>query len=86
MAVFETLVRTRTGQETLEASVLPSKIVMTAVLPIEVSVTTSTNVGIAIANPNAALASVILTLRRADGTQFTSTTINIAARRQISGS
>jgi hypothetical protein len=84
MSVFETLVRTRSGQETLEASVLPSDIMMTALVPIEVSAATSTNVGIAIANPNTALASLILTLRRSDGTQFSTTTINISARRQIS--
>ncbi len=83
MTVFENLIQA--GPDvTLETSLVPSNLLTNALLPVDVSSSLSKNLGIAIANPNAALASVTLTLRKADGTDFSTTTLTVNSRRQTS--
>jgi hypothetical protein len=82
MSVFETVTQSR-AQDTLEAAAIPANLMMTALIPIDVSATESRNVGIAVVNPNSALVTVAMTLRRSDGTTFTTGTLTISSRRQI---
>jgi hypothetical protein len=83
MLVFENLVET-SNLGTLEAgAVVPSNLIVNALLPIDVSRTLLRNIGIAIANPNSGPANVTMTLNNSDGTQRTSTTLTIATRQQI---
>jgi hypothetical protein len=78
---FETLIQTRTA-DTQQVGVFPPELVSNAVLPVEVSAALQKTLGIAIANPNPAAANLVLTLRRADGTLFTSGTVSLLARQQ----
>jgi hypothetical protein len=80
--VFETFVQTR-SQDTLEVGVFPPNLTANALLPVDVSSVSSNTLGIAMANPNNALASITLTLRRSDGTLFTTATTTISTRRQV---
>jgi len=83
MLVFENLVET-SNLGTVEAgAVVPSNLIVNALLPIDVSRSLLRNVGIAIANPNSGPANVTMTLNNSDGTPRTSTTLTIATRQQI---
>jgi hypothetical protein len=53
------------------------------VLFVDVSTRLSKNVGVAIVNPNNANTTVTLTLRRSDGVQFATRTVDIVTRRQF---
>jgi len=55
-----------------------------ALMPVDVSNALGKNVGIAVANPSGAIATLTLTLRKSDGTQFSTATLTIPTRRQIS--
>src|SRR5215471_14487361 len=70
MIVFQSF--TQAGNlGTIEAGrVVPSNLMVNALMPIDVSSRLLRNVGVAIANPNNALASVTLTLSNSNGTQF----------------
>jgi len=83
LVVFETFVQTR-SQDTLEVSVLPTNLTTNALLPVDVSRTLLTTLGIAIGNPFNSSAIVTMTLRKSDGTQFTAITITVPAHQQIS--
>jgi hypothetical protein len=82
LVASETLIQTR-GQDVFQVGVFPPNLATNVLLPVQISTTLARNVGIAIANPNNIAANIILTLRRADGTQFTATTISVLARQQI---
>jgi hypothetical protein len=83
MVAQETFLQTR-EQDTLAVGVFPPVLMTNAIMPVDRSVRASTTLGVAFANPNAALASVTLTLRRSDGTLFSTSTFTISGRRQIS--
>jgi len=83
MFVFANVIQTRSA-ETLEASLVPSKLVTSALLPVDLSRNLSPDLGIAITNPNNSFASITLTLTKSDGTQVTSTTLAAPTRGQIS--
>jgi len=83
MLVFANVIQTRSG-ETLEATFVPSNLVTSALLQADLSRSLSRDLGIAIANPNNAAATVTFTLTKFDGTQVASTTLAVLARQQIS--
>jgi hypothetical protein len=83
MIVFDTITQTR-GQNTLQAGVLPSNLIMNALLPVSVSSTSSKNLALAIVNPNNGIATVNMALIRSDGTQLTTTALTISGHQQVS--
>lgn len=83
LVAFETINQTRSG-DTLQVGVFASDLTLNGLLPVDISKKSSKTLGVAIANPNPGAANLTLTLRKTDGTQLTSTTINVPARQQIS--
>jgi len=77
----ETLVQTR-AQDVFQVGVFPSNLATNVLLPVQISASLAKTLGVAIANPNNIAANITLTLRRADGTQFTTATISVLARQQ----
>jgi hypothetical protein len=84
LVAFETFGLREGDSGTPQAGVLPPDLTTNSLLFIDSSVGLSKNLGVAIVNPNASTASVILTLRKNDGTQVATTTVNIPARQQTS--
>jgi hypothetical protein len=86
MVAFETFGLHGRGSDggTLQAGVLPAGLTTNAVLFVETSGRLSKNLGVAIVNPNNSDLSVSMTLRKDDGTQIASGTLNVPARRQVS--
>src|SRR5262245_56092831 len=82
LVASETLIQTR-GQDVFQVGVFPPNLATNVLLPVQISTSLARTLGIAIANPNNIAANITLTLRRADGTQFTATTLSVLARQQI---
>jgi hypothetical protein len=82
IAATETIIQTR-ATDTLQVGVFPPNLATNVLLPVQVSASIGRTLGVAIANPNNASVNVTLTLRRSDGTQFTSTLIQVLARQQM---
>jgi len=66
----------------IQTSLDAQPLVLSALMFVNESVRLSKDIGIAIVNPNNGVASVILTVRKNDGTQLQTKTIQIATRRQ----
>jgi hypothetical protein len=79
---METFSFTTTATTTLAGTAAPD-IITSAVLFADVSDRLDRNVGIAIANPNNAVASITLILRKDDGTQLGTRTITLNGRSQL---
>jgi len=84
LVVFETFGMREGNSGTPQAGVLPPDLTTNAVLFVDSSGRLSKNLGVAIVNPNASNANVALTLRKSDGTQVATTTVNIPSHQQIS--
>jgi hypothetical protein len=83
LVVFETFGEKR-GTETTQAGVLPADMTTSVMLFVSTSGRLSRNLGVAIANPGSTDATVILTLRRDDGTSIGTKTIVVKAKNQTS--
>jgi len=68
----------------IQSSVMPPALVTSAVMFVNESTRLSKDVGIAMVNPNNGVATVTLTVRKNDGTQLLTRTIQIPTRRQVS--
>lgn len=85
LVVFETFgLRGHGDAGTPQAGVLPPDLTTNAVLFVDNSGRLSKNLGVAIVNPNASNANVALTLRKNDGTQLATTTVNVPSHQQTS--
>jgi hypothetical protein len=68
----------------IQSSVMPPALVTSAAMFVNESTRLSKDVGIAMVNPNNGVATVTLTVRKNDGTQLLTKTIQIPTRRQVS--
>jgi len=84
LIVFETFGLRHDDSGTRQAGILPPDLTTNAVLFVDSSDRLAKNLGVAIVNPNGSTASVKLTLRRHDGTQVATTTVDVPARQQTS--
>ena len=85
LVVFETFgMRGRGDAGTTQAGVLPPDLTTNAVLFVDSSGRLAKNLGVAIVNPNSTNANVTLTLRKNDGTQVATTTVNVPSHQQTS--
>ncbi len=83
LVVFETFgMRGHGDAEMTQAGVLPPDLTINSVLFVDSSGRLAKNLGVAIVNPNALAATVTLTLRKNDGTQVATTTVNVPPRQQ----
>ena len=81
--VFDTIAQTH-NQETVQVGILPSNLIVSALLPVSVSSSSSENLAVAIVNPNNGSATVNMALIRANGTQLTTRALTISGHQQIS--
>lgn len=69
---------------TSQAGVLPPGLTGSAILFVESSGRLSKNLGVSIVNPNSSDVNVIMTLRKSDGTQVTTTSVAVPSHQQVS--
>src|SRR5437867_3397697 len=67
-----------------QAGVLPPDLTTNAILFVDSNGRLSKNLGVAIVNPNASNVNVKMTLRKDNGAELATTTINVPARQQVS--
>ena len=84
LVVFETFGLRNNDPNATQAGVLPPSLTTNAILFVESNRRLAKNLGVAIVNPNSSTANVTLTLRKSDGTQLASTTINVLSLHQVS--
>jgi hypothetical protein len=72
----------KVGEETVQAGFASSELLTNGTLFVDVADRLGRNVGVALANPNAAAAAVTFTLRNADGTHLGTQTISVPPRNQ----
>jgi len=85
LVVFETFgMRDEGNLGTTQAGVLPPDLTTNAIMFVDSEGRLSKNLGVAIVNPNSTNANVSLTLRKADGTQLGTTTVNVPSHQQTS--
>ncbi len=81
LVVFETFGAIR-GLDTTQAGVLPSTMTTRALLFVSLSGRLGRNLGVAIANPGAATATITLTLHNADGTPLATASVAVPSLHQ----
>ncbi len=85
LVVFETFGMREEGNfGATQAGVLPPDLTTNAIMFVDSNGRLSKNLGVAIVNPNSTSANVSLTLRKADGTQLATTTVNVPSHQQTS--
>jgi hypothetical protein len=85
LVVFETFgMRGEGNLGTTQAGVLPPDLTTNAMMFVDSEGRLSKNLGVAIVNPSSTNANVSLTLRKADGTQLGTTTVNVPSHQQTS--
>jgi hypothetical protein len=84
LVVFETFGLRNNLTNATQAGVLPPALTTNAILFVDSSGRLSKNLGVAIVNPNSSNQNVNLTLRKSDGSQLATTTINVVAGQQMS--
>src|SRR5206468_390162 len=86
LVVFETFgLRSNNGNSgTTQAGVLPPDLTTNAILFVDSNGRLSKDLGVAIVNPNSSNANVVLTLRKSDGSQVATTTLNVPSHQQTS--
>ncbi len=83
LVVFETFGLRGEGGAS-QAGVLPPDLTTNAVLFVDSEGKLSKNLGVALVNPNSSNVNVTLTLRKGDGTQLATTTVNVPSHQQTS--
>ena len=85
LVVFETFgMRGEGNLGTTQAGVLPPDLTTNAMMFVDSEGRLSKNLGVAIVNPNSTNANVSLTLRKDDGTQLGTATVNVPSHQQTS--
>src|SRR4051812_21699441 len=84
LVVFETFGLRGGADGTSQSGVLPSGLTTNSLLFADHSGRLSKNLGVAIVNPNDTSANVGVTLRKSDGTQVATTTLNVPSHQQMS--
>jgi hypothetical protein len=84
LVVFETFGLRNNAFGATQAGVLPPDLTTSALLFVDSEGRLSKNLGVAIVNPNGSNQNVNLSLRKGDGTQLASTTVNVPAGHQVS--
>jgi hypothetical protein len=84
LVVFETYGMRGGPDGTSQAGVLPPDLTTNSLLFVDSEGRLSKNLGVAIVNPNDSDTSVTLTLRKGDGTQLATGTLNVPKHQQIS--
>jgi hypothetical protein len=84
LVVFETFGLRGEASGTTQAGVLPPDLTTNAMMFVDKSGRLSKNLGVAIVNPNSTNSNVSLTLRKDDGTQLATTTVNVPSHQQTS--
>jgi hypothetical protein len=84
LVVFETFGLRNNGNGTTQAGVLPPNLTTNAVLFVDDSGRLSKSLGVAVANPNSSNVNLTMTLRKNDGTQLATTTVNVPSHHQVS--
>ena len=85
LVVFETFgMRGEGNSGASQAGLLPPDLTTNAMMFVDSNGRLSKNLGVAIVNPNSTNANVSLTLRKDDGTQLATTTVNVPSHQQTS--
>jgi hypothetical protein len=84
LIVFETYGLRTAGSNATQAGDSPPDLTTSAVMFVTTSSRLSRDLGMAIVNPNTGTVNVSMTLRRDDGTQFTTKTIPVLSHQQVS--